>query len=246
MNILAVSCHPDDIEINCAGTLKKFADKGDSVTMCNLCNGNLGHVVIEPGRLREIRLRESRASAEILGAEHICMDVGDLHLYGGSEEQKNKLTDILRYVRPDLIITHTPDDYMPDHVAVSQLVFAASFCASLPHYKTGGLWKDGAGRSPAPDAVADICPVFYMDNLGGFHFVPTEYVDISDTIDTKMKMLACHQSQLKWMKDHDKIDFEDTVRTFSRMRGLQAGTMYAEGFSQMLGWGRMTTKRLLP
>ena len=61
-----------------------------------------------------------------------------------------------------------------------------------------------------------------------------------------MKMLACHDSQMRWMREHDKIDFEETVRTCVRMRGLQSGVQYAEGFKQMLGWGRVRTKRLLP
>ena len=61
-----------------------------------------------------------------------------------------------------------------------------------------------------------------------------------------MKMLACHESQMKWMREHDKIDFTDTVRTFARMRGLQSGVLYAEGFKQMLGWGRVRTCRVLP
>jgi len=50
-----------------------------------------------------------------------------------------------------------------------------------------------------------------MDNLGGFNFEPTEYVDITDEIETKLKMLSCHQSQLMWMMDHDKVDFTETV-----------------------------------
>ena len=85
-----------------------------------------------------------------------------------------------------------------------------------------------------------------MDTLAGVDFQPTEYVDISDTFDIKMKMLACHESQMKWMREHDKIDFTDTVRTFARMRGLQSGVLYAEGFKQMLGWGRVRTCRVLP
>ena len=123
---------------------------------------------------------------------------------------------------------------MADHVAVSKLVFAATFCASLPHYKI------------SKEQVADICPVVYMDNLGGFKFEPTEYVDISKFIELKIEMLNCHQSQVRWMKEHDGIDFPDIVRTFSKMRGIQCGVGYAEGFRQMTGWGRMTTKRLLP
>jgi LmbE family N-acetylglucosaminyl deacetylase len=234
MNILVISAHPDDVEINCAGTLKKFIDRGDKVTMCNLCNGNLGHMVLLPAELEWIRLQESKKSAAIIKAEHICAGFGDLHLYHQDKSSRDTVTDIIRQVNPQLIITHSPDDYMADHVAASKLAFDASFCASLPHYET------------KMDTVVEICPIYYMDNLGGFQFNPTEFVDVSDVIDIKLQMLQCHESQLKWMLEHDKIDFAETVRTYSRMRGLQAGVTYAEGFIQMQGWGRMTTRRLLP
>ena len=234
MNVLVISAHPDDIEINCAGTLKKFIDRGDKVTMCNLCNGNLGHMVIKPVELAQIRLQESKNSSSIIGAEHICAGFGDLNLYHQDKNSRDTVTDIIRQVNPQLIITHSPDDYMADHVATNKLAFDASFCASLPHYET------------QTETVVEICPIYYMDNLGGFQFNPVEFVDISDVIDLKLQMLSCHESQLKWMLEHDKIDFIETVRTFSRMRGLQAGVTYAEGFIQMQGWGRMTTKRLLP
>jgi LmbE family N-acetylglucosaminyl deacetylase len=234
MNVLVISAHPDDVEINCAGTLKKFIDRGDKVTMCNLCNGDLGHTVIQPAELGQIRLQESKKSAAIIGAEHIWGGFADWSLFDQDREARDKVTDIIRQTNPQLIITHSPDDYHADHVATSKLVFAASFGASIPNYKT------------KTDKVVNVCPVYYMDNLGGFHFTPTEYVDISEEIDAKLQMLSCHESQLKWMLEHDRIDFSETVRTYSRMRGLQAGVMYAEGFVQMQGWGRMTTQRLLP
>jgi len=234
MNVLVVSAHPDDIEINCAGTVKKLVDRGDTVYVCNLCNGNMGHVVIQPDELAAIRLQEAQNSAAVTGAIFLPPITGDLVLYNQDKATRDKVVDIIRMANPDFIITHSPNDYMPDHIAVGKLVFDASFGASLPHYKT------------ECDTIVPICPIYYMDNLGAFHFTPTEYVDISDEIEIKLEGLNCHQSQLKWMKDHDHIDFVETVRTFSRMRGIQAGVTYAEAFSQLAGWGRMTVKRLLP
>lgn len=234
MNVLIISAHPDDIEINCAGTAAKMIERGDNVTMCNLCSGSMGHMVIGPKELAVMRFNESEKSSAIIGAKHISMGVNDLNLYHQDKETRDKVVDIIRQEKPDLIITHHPDDYMADHVAVSKLTFDASFCASLPSYKT------------AVEGFVSITPIYYMDNLGAFNFEPTEYVDITDKMDVKMQMLSCHESQLKWMSEHDNIDFTDTVKTFSRMRGLQAGTTFAEGFIQMHGWGRMTTKRLLP
>ena len=78
------------------------------------------------------------------------------------------------------------------------------------------------------------------------NFNPTEYVDISDEIELKIQMLECHESQLKWMRDHDHIDFAEFVRTCSRFRGIQCGTQYAEAFCQELVWPKVVAKRLLP
>jgi len=85
-----------------------------------------------------------------------------------------------------------------------------------------------------------------MDTLAGIGFIPTEYVDISDVMDLKLEALACHESQIKWMRDHDGIDFLDFVRTCNKYRGLQASVSYAEGFRQYAGWPRFKTSRLLP
>jgi LmbE family N-acetylglucosaminyl deacetylase len=234
MNVLVVSAHPDDIEINCAGTVKKMVDRGDTVYVCNLCDGDMGHVVIMPDELRAIRLEESQKAAATVGSIFFPPIARDLKLYHQDKATRDKVVDIIRRAKPDMIITHTPDDYMPDHIAVGKLVFDASFCASLPHYET------------ELNNAVPICPIYYMDNFGAFKFTPTEYVDISDVIEFKLKALNCHESQLKWLKDHDNIDFTETMLTFTRMRGYQAGVMYAEAFSQVTGWGRMPVKRLLP
>ncbi len=237
MNVLAIGCHPDDIEINCAGTLAKYVANGDRVTMCHVANGNMGHKIIEPEELRIIRRDEARASAAILGVEIISCDVDDLAVYEGSRELRDKLIDVIRHVQPDVIITHAPNDYMCDHVAVSRAVFDASFAASCGHYATG------LGRGGDFDKV---CPIYYMDNLAGVGTLPTMYVDVTGHIDTKLAMLECHVSQMKWMREHDHIDFADMVRTCARYRGYQCGAGYAEAFTECLVYPKITTKRLLP
>ena len=89
-------------------------------------------------------------------------------------------------------------------------------------------------------------PLYYMDTLAGVNFMPTEYVDISDTMDLKLEMLECHESQMKWMRDHDHIDFAEFVKTCARFRGLQCGVTYAEAFTQCQAWPKLTTRRMLP
>lgn len=234
MNILAIGCHPDDVEINCAGTLAKCVRRGDRVIVCHACNGNMGHEVIMPDELRLIRAEEARKAGSLAGIEVITADIGDLTANGGDMAQRDKIIEIIRYAQPDLIISHAPSDYMCDHVAVSRLVFDASFAASCPHYRMD--------LGPA----SKVTPLYYMDNLGGHGFVPTEYVDITDTFELKMQMLECHESQLKWMREHDNIDFADFVRTTAKYRGLQCGVPYAEAFTQAYVYPKVQAERLLP
>ena len=168
------------------------------------------------------------------GIEVVCAGFDDLEIYDNNKEARDKLVDIIRYADPDLIITHNPDDYMPDHTAVSRLVFDAAFTATLPNY---------ASKYKEP---AKLVPIYYMDTLAGVNFNPTEFVDVSEEIDLKIEMLNCHESQIVWMRDHDGIDFPDMVRTCSRYRGYQCGAEYAEGFRQCQVYLKGTTKRLLP
>ena len=202
--------------------------------VCHVSNGNLGHVVIPPDELAVIRANEAKKAGSLAGIEVISADFGDLDIFDGKKESRDRIVEVIQYADPDFIITHNPDDYMPDHTAVSRLVFDASFAATLPNYKTK------TGRP------AKLVPIYYMDTLAGVNFVPTEFVDITDYIDLKIKMLECHESQLVWMREHDGIDFADMVRTCSRYRGYQCGVGYAEGFRTCNVYLKGTTKRLLP
>ncbi len=232
MNVLAIGCHPDDIEISCSGTLVKCLKRGDNVTVCHVANGNMGHEIIAPDELRTMRAKEAQNAGALAGIKVVTADIGDLLLNGSDISQRDKIVEIIREAQPDFIITHSPTDYMPDHVAVSKMVFDATFVASVPQYGTG--------------QKAKVTPIYYMDNLAGMNFNPTEYVDISDELELKLEMLECHVSQLKWMRDHDNIDFAEFVRSCSRFRGIQCGVQYAEAFTQELVWPKVITERLLP
>jgi len=240
MNILAIGCHPDDVEIACAGTLAKCVKRGDKVTVCHVSSGNLGHVIIPPDELRVIRANEAKKAGSLAGIEVISAGFDDLEIYDNNKEARDKIVDVIRYANPDVIITHNPDDYMPDHTAVSRLVFDASFTATLPNYDYPRVFSN---ENTPP---AKLVPIYYMDTLAGVNFNPTEFVDISEVIDLKLEMLECHESQLVWMREHDGIDFADMVKTCSRYRGYQCGADYAEGFRMCQVYLKGTTKRLLP
>lgn len=234
MRVLAIGAHPDDIELACSGTLAKCVERGDTVIVCHASSGNLGHVIIPPDELTVIRANEAKRAGAMAGIEVIWGGYNDLDIYEENKEARDKMVDVIRYANPDFIITHDPDDYMPDHTAVSKLVFDAAFTATLPNYPT------------KEKTVAKLVPIFYMDTLAGVGFNPEFYVDISKQIDLKMEMLECHESQLVWMREHDNIDFADMVKTCSRVRGYQCGVDYAEAFRQCRVYLKGTTERLLP
>lgn len=235
MIVLAVGCHPDDLEIACSGTLRKYVEQGAEVHMCHVANGNQGHVIIEPDELRIIRTKEAEEAGKIIGAKQVInLDVPDMEVNSHNFEIMDAMADVVRMVRPDVMITHNPQDYMTDHVETSLIATNGAFCSGLGH------------RPRKYEAYMSFIPTFFMDTLAGVDFQPTHYVDITNQIDIKLQALECHVSQLKWMREHDNIDFADMVRTCSKYRGYQCGVAYAEGFKPYNVYPRYSTKNLLP
>ena len=228
MRVLAVGAHPDDLELLCGGTLAKYTDQGHQVFMAHLCSGNMGGLDIDPQELAQIRDKEATNAAELIAAQALGPVADDLDLYP-SKQARIAVVDIIRQAKPDIIFTHSPNDYMPDHLITSQLVFDASFASTVPLYKTD---------QPAHDPIA---PIFYMDTVAGVGFEPTDYVDITDFLETKKKMFLAHQSQHKWIKDHHQADALEMLETTGKFRGLQCGVKYAEAFRRLSVWGRTKT-----
>jgi LmbE family N-acetylglucosaminyl deacetylase len=231
LKVLAIGAHPDDIEISCAGTLAKLVLAGHEVTICHASDGDKGHYRIPPEELIPIRKREALQSGAIIGSEVISLGMRDGNIWADNDDNRAIFIDLMCRVQPDLVITHTPNDYMPDHVAVSRLVFDTTFLATLP---------DASKLFPN---VVKVPSLFYMDNLSGIDFQPTLYVDITDSFVTKTEMLKQHQSQLVWLKEHDNVDVLDMMETLSKFRGIQAGCTYAEGFVQHMAWTRPNAVR---
>jgi len=234
MRVLAIMCHPDDMEVSCGGTLIKYKKQGHEVIVCHAANGNMGHMEIMPDELGPLRIKEAKKAGELAGFEVITTDIGDLTMDSANKEQLKKIIRVIRYAKPDVIITHHPEDYCSDHVELSKLVFNASFSASVPHY------------IPELGPATPVTPVFYCVTGMSFNFAPTEYVDITNEIELKEQMLLCHESQLKWIKEHDGIDLLEIQHATTRARGLQCGVAYAEGYTQLIGDLRMRTYRILP
>jgi LmbE family N-acetylglucosaminyl deacetylase len=230
--VLAIGAHPDDLELSCAGTLAKFVRAGVYVHLAVACQGDRGGSSGPDPALAERRAEEARCAAAILGAPLDLLELGDAEVRVDPETRLLFLR-LLRAARPDLIITHSPSDYHPDHVRVGAIATDCAWYAASPGHATELPPLDG------PPAVV------YMENVAGVNFEPTHLVDISGTIDVKRRMLACHQSQLG-RADSGISHLEELAETLGKLRGLQCGVAYAEGFRPALLWGRRRAEPIFP
>jgi LmbE family N-acetylglucosaminyl deacetylase len=143
------------------------------------------------------------------------------------------VTEILRQLAPQLVITASPVDYLCDHEATSQLVRDACFAAMIPNYATGAV--DAARQLRA------IPHLYFMDPIGGVdregHPVLADiFVNVAAQMDTKTAMLAEHASQREWLLRHHGLDnYLETMRAWTRENGRRAGLEYAEGFRRYKG-----------
>lgn len=202
--ILAVGAHPDDIELLCAGTLVRFLQLGSTVSLAIACQGDRGGSDDPAWSTR--REEEARAAAEVLGAPVEFLRLGDADVWDTPVVRK-LFIGMLRRAQPELVITHAPNDYHDDHVRVSDIVCKCSwFAASVGHV---------GDEPPLPAAPA----VIYMDTIAGIGFEPTHLVDISDTLEVKRQMLACHRSQTT-RQDAGMHQLDEMLVTQARLRGF--------------------------
>lgn len=229
MKILAIHAHPDDIEFLCAGTLYLLRDKGHDIHLCNMCNGDKGSAKHTSEEIASIRLQEAKNAAALLQAEHTCLDFPDFCVFDDAPTRR-RVTEFLRECKPDIIFTASPQDYMLDHEIVSQVVRHAAFGAGTGLYKTGSA-----------DPLGYIPTLYYMDPIEGKDsfgnpIEPSFCIDITNAIDIKEKMLACHASQRDWLLEHHGVDqYINAMRDWSSQRGREFGCQYGEGFRQHLG-----------
>ncbi|MFA5468450.1 MAG: PIG-L deacetylase family protein [Sphaerochaetaceae bacterium] len=218
MKILAIGAHPDDVEICAFGTLARCVERGDSVVVCAVTNGNLGHHSIGKEQLRAVRLSEAAKSAAVIKASFCTLDIDDMALDSREGATRLKMLNLVRSVQPDLIITHSEEDYHSDHVETARLVFWALQNAPLVQVE---------GESPPLNKAVTL---YEMDMIGGGVFNPLEFVDITQTIEAKLEALSNHMSQLDYLMESAHIDLLNSVRVLAEFRGLQCRRRYAEGF----------------
>lgn len=236
--VLAVMAHPDDIEITCGGTLVLLKRAGWDVHMATMTAGDLGSMELSRRAISRVRRKEAEASAAVLGAGYTCLGFDDLTIVYDAGS-KRRVCALLREVRPDLVITHSSHDYMSDHTETPKIVREAAFASTIPN------WKASLNGRPAPPC-AKIPVILYADPIEnidatGRRVPATILVDITRVIETKERMLACHESQRSWLRaQHGEDEYLLSMRRWSADRARdfrKARVKYAEGFTPHLGHG---------
>lgn len=215
--VLAVVAHPDDAELLCAGTLARARADGAAVAVAVLCRGDKGQPAQPIRNLAAVRNKEMLAAAELLGADLFACGFADSTLADG-RKQRLVLLDVVRRFRPTLVLAHAPQDYHADHRAASALAEAVSWSSA-----------SRGQRSKLP-ALDEPPALWWMDCVGLAAFEPGFYVDISEHVAVKEKMLLCHKSQLQRGDEKDFAPLMDLMRLQYQTRGAQSGVAAAEAF----------------
>ena len=230
--VLSVLAHPDDAEFLCAGTLIRLArEHGWEVHIASMTPGDCGSAELPPDEIARVRREEGSRAAGLIGATYHCLEERDLLIFY-QERPLERVTRLLRDVRPRIVLTHSPADYMLDHEMTSVLVRAASFGAPAPNYL--------ADRGHGP-ALAHIPHLYYCDPIEGKDPLGREVepgfrIDISGVLEAKAAMLGTHASQREWLLKHHGIDhYLNAMRDWGARRGRACGVAFAEGFRQHLG-----------
>lgn len=231
---LAVMAHPDDAEILAGGTLFHLKSLGWELGIITMTSGDCGSATHTREEISRIRLAEAKAAADYLGAWYGCAGLMDAEIFANAENLR-RVVELMRRFDPDVVIAHSPVDYMVDHEEASRIARTAAFALAILLYQTRQIAPARATRSTPALYYAD--PVEGLDPMGE-RILPDFYVDISETIEQKLEMLACHESQREWLRAHHGIDeYLEQVRRWGTKYGQECGFDYAEGLRQHLGHG---------
>jgi LmbE family N-acetylglucosaminyl deacetylase len=230
---MAIAAHPDDIEFVMAGTLILLSEAGYEIHYMNLANGCCGSSTLSAAHAAETRAREALAAADSIGAQFHPSLVNDLEIFY-DHRTLTRLAAVVREVAPEILLVHSPIDYMEDHMNACRLAVTAAFARGMPNYPVE------PSRAPVDQAVTiyHAQPHGNRDPLGqGVR--PSLFVDVGSVMPRKTAMLACHKSQQEWLDTSQGLNsYLETMHGLMREVGQMSGRFeFAEGWRKHLHLG---------
>jgi LmbE family N-acetylglucosaminyl deacetylase len=227
--VLSLGAHPDDAEFFCAGTLALLHQKGWQVHIATMTPGDCGTVQYSREEISRIRRAEATKAAGILDGTYHCLECDDIFILY-DRPTLLKAIEVMRKVKPAIVFTTSPSDYMVDHEMASKLAQTACFACGVVNVET-----------PGAEPFEPIPHLYYMDpaeqkDKYGTKIKAGMIIDITDVMDTKEKMLCCHESQRHWLMTHHGMDeYVNMMKDSGQKRGREINSAFAEGFRQHLG-----------
>jgi len=225
---MAIGAHPDDIEFLMAGTLLKLKQCGYEIHYLNLASGNCGSMEHDAETITRIRSREAHHAASILGSRYyppFCRDLEILY----DLKTLRRLAAVIRSVKPNILLTQSPNDYMEDHQNTCRLAVTAAFTRGAPNFVT--IPRKVAGQYDL--TLYHSMPHGLKDGLGR-RVLPGCFVDITSVHGTKLAALKAHRSQQNWLGATQKMNsYIQTMVDMDREIGRQS-----KKFKLAEGWRR--------
>ncbi len=193
--LLVLGAHPDDAEISAGGLIVRHARSGSTVKIVSVTDGRSGHHEIAPEELVGIRRQEALEAGRWVGAEYVTWDFADGSLFPTLDVREAIIREI-RTFQPDLVLTHRPCDYHPDHRAVGVAVQDASYMVTVPN-----VCPDSPALHRDP-VVAYMTDLFTRPD----RLRTDVMIEIGDEFEQVVRMASHHRSQFfQWLPYHDGI-----------------------------------------
>ena len=225
-SVLAIAAHPDDIEFTMAGTLVLLARAGWSVHYFNLADGRCGSTEQNADQTAMIRLGEAQAAADLIGATFyppICRDI-EIHY---DTQTLRCVAAVIRAAKPQIVLTHSPVDYMEDHEQACRLAVSATFVRGMTNFQT----------TPSEPIFDEPVTIYHAQPHGnrtpmGELIIPDQFVNITDVIAVKQSALEAHASQQNWLHNSQGLNsYLQTMRDLAAEVGALSGKFsFAEGW----------------
>lgn len=212
LRLLVFGAHPDDAEFRCGGLAAMYRDLGGAVKFVSMTNGDAGHHEMPGPELAARRKQEAADAAAVIGAESEVWEHHDGHLQPTLELRWQTIRAI-REFQPDLVLTHRPDDYHPDHRAVGNVVRDASYLVTVPSIvpDTPHLRKDPVVGYLA-DSFTKPTPL-----------QPDVILDVTGKAGIIIRMLAAHESQLmEWLPYNWRLESEVPADPDARLEWVRS------------------------
>ncbi|WZO99648.1 PIG-L deacetylase family protein [Isosphaeraceae bacterium EP7] len=211
LRLMVVGAHPDDADYKAGGLAALYLERGHEVLFISVTNGESGHHRISGPELVERRRAEAAEAGRRAGLTYEVWDNPDGRLVADLPRREALIRSIRRF-KPDLLLTHRPNDYHPDHRQTSLMVQDAAYlltvppiCPDVPHLR----------RDPV---IAYLSDTFSRP----YPFHPTVALDIGAAWDRKISMLDAHVSQFyEWLPYNMRIEDSVPADAAARRSGLE-------------------------